>query len=188
MDSALIAELSGKAPLGVLLITVALPDYTIRWTDGGFVVWGADTYQEVDDTYGVVSELEDIEDGAGDEATTWSLTVMPPPEAIADLAEPEAQGSLITVHLGAVNRETGLLVGEPDLLQRVELDVARIGVSSSVELVLDCITEEARMLEPNEERIQSDAFHQSVWPGERGYEHQTAARRKVWWRDDGPSV
>jgi hypothetical protein len=44
------------------------------------------------------------------------------------------------------------------------------------------------MLEPNEERIQSDAFHQSVWPGELGYEHQTSAKRKVFWRADAPDL
>lgn len=188
MDEDLIEALEGKAPLAVLLTTVSLPSYTIRWTDGGFVPWGANTYQEVDDTYGVISEMEEIEDGVGDQATTWAMTIMPPPEALSALAEPEAQGSLITVHLGAVDRATGLLIGEPDPLLRVEFDVPRLGLGSSLTVDLECITEEARMLEPNEERIQSDAFHQSVWPGELGYEHQTAARLKIWWRADGPDI
>lgn len=188
MDPDLIEELEGPAPLGVHLVTVSLPGDTIRWTDGGFVVWDAQTYREVDATFGTISEMETIEDGAGDEATSWAMTIMPPLAAIADLAAEEAQGSAITLHLGAVDRATGLLIGEPELLQRVELDVATLGVSAELTLNLECITEEARMLEPNGERIQSDAFHQSVWPGERGYEHQTAARRKVYWRDDGPDI
>lgn len=188
MDADLIAALSGQAPLTVHLITVTLPGHTIRWTDGGFVVWGANTYQEVDPDFGVLDSCEEIEDGVGGQATSWTMSVMAPLSALTDLAEPEAQGSVITVHLGAVDRVTGLLDGDPELLHRVELDVPRLGVGSSVIVDLECITEEARMLEPNEERIQSNAFHQSVWPGELHYEFVTNARLKVWWRADGPDV
>jgi hypothetical protein len=187
MDPDLIDELEGPAPLGVHLVTVTLPGDTIRWTDGGFVVWDAQTYREVDAAFGTLSELEAVEDGAGDQATSWAMTIMPPIAAVTDLAAEEAQGSLITLHLGAVDRATGLLVGEPELLQRVELDVASLGVSADLTVNLECITEEARMLEPNEERIQSDAFHQKVWPGELHYEFQTRAKIKVYWRADDPN-
>ena len=187
MDPDLIDELEGPAPLGVHLVTVTLPGDTIRWTDGGFVVWDAQTYREVDATFGTLSELEAVEDGAGDQATSWAITIMPPIAAVTDLAAEEAQGSVITLHLGAVDRATGLLVGGPELLQRVELDVASLGVSSDLTVNLECITEEARMLEPNEERIQSDAFHQKVWPGELHYEFQTRAKIKVYWRADDPN-
>lgn len=187
MDVDLIDELEAPAPLGVHLVTVTLPGSTIRWTDGGFVVWSSQTYREVDATFGTLSDLEKVEDGAGDQATSWAMTIMPPIAAIADFAAEESQGSLVTLHLGAVDRATGLLVGEPELLQRAEIDVASLGVSSSLTLDLECITEEARMLEPNEERIQSDAFHQSVWPDELHYAFQTRAKRKVYWRADDPN-
>lgn len=188
MDPDLIAELGGQAPLAVHLATVVLPGKTIRWTDGGFVVWDEETYREVDDDFGVMSEMAEFTDGIGDEAASWSMTVMPPQDALADLAEPEAQGALITVHLGAVDRDTGELVGEPELLNRMEYDLPRLGLGQGLTVELECITEEARMLEPNEERIQSDAFHQSIWPGELHYEFQTNAKVKVWWRADGPKV
>lgn len=188
MDSLLIGALSGQAPLSVLLVTVTLPDHTIRWTDGGFVVWDANTYREVDETFGVVSEMGAFEDGGDNEAASWSLTIMPPQEALADISAPEAQGSPITVHLGAVDWDTGELIGAPELLTRMELDVPRLGLGQSLTVELECITEEARMLEPNEERIQSDAFHQSIWPDELHYEFQTNAKLKIWWRADGPKV
>lgn len=187
MDAALIAALEAASPTEVLLVTIALPGHTVRWTDGGFVAWGADTYQVLDETYGEFGGCEAIEDGADTQATVCAVTFLCDQDAIAELIEPEVQGSLVTIHLGAVNRTTGALIGEPDLLFRGELDQPRLGIGPGQSLIYDCITEEARMLEPNEEQRLTDSFHQSVWPGELGFEFVTDLEQKVYWRADDPN-
>lgn len=187
MDTDLIEALEAPAVTEVHLATITLPDATIRWTDGGSVVWGADLYAETDATWGALSSVEEIEDGVTGSATVCSLSINAPPDSLADWTAPEVQGSLVTVHLGAVDRETGLLIGEPELLIRCELDQPRLAVGGGATLIYDCITEEARMLEPNEDQRQTDSFHQSVWPGEKHYEFVSDVRRKIWWRADSPN-
>ena len=187
MDADLIEALEGIAPTEVLLVTIVLPDDTIRWTDGGFVVWDSNTYQDEDATWGALSAVEEIEDGVTGSATVCALSINAPPDSLADWTAVDVQGSVVTVHLGAVDRATGLLIGEPELLIRCELDQPRLGVGGSVSLIYDCITEEARMLEPNEEQRQTDSFHQTVWPGEKHYEFVTDVRRKIYWRADNPN-
>lgn len=187
MDADLIEALEGSAPTPVHLATLTLPDATLRLTDGGSVVWSGQTYLERHATYGSLSSIEEIEDGVTGSATVLSLAINAPPGSLADWIASDVQGSVVTVHLGAVDRDTGLLIGEPELLIRCELDQPRLGVGGGATLIYDCITEEARMLEPNEDQRQTDSFHQSVWPGEKHYEFVTDVRRKIYWRADNPN-
>lgn len=187
MDSALIDALEANSPTTVLLLTVVLPGGTIRLTDGGFVVWSGNTYDSRDEVYGTMGAVEEIEDGVDNTAGLCAITVLPPDDtALAALASPLVQGAPVTVHLGAVNRLTGLLEGEPELLFRGELNYARLGVGDSWSLVLECTTEEGRQLEPNAAQMLTDSFHKSVWPGERGFEHVIELGRPIYWREDTP--
>jgi hypothetical protein len=187
MDSSLIAALQAASPTVVVLVTMTLPDATIRWTDGGFVVWGSDTWSVEDETYGALSAVESIEDGLTDGATVCALTISPKDlDAVSELSDPAAQGSIVTVHLGAVDRATGLLIGEPELLFRGEVDQPRLGVGDELTLILDLITQEARMLEPNDQQRLTDAFHQTAFPGERGLENLPKVDKPIWWRADDP--
>lgn len=187
MDSSLVTALQGQAPTLVHLVTVTLADATVRWLDAGgsgFVVWGANTYKAEDATYGALGAIGAIEDGADGQATVCDLTILCDGTAMALWIDPEEQGAPVTIHLGAVAPSTGLLIGEPELLFRGELDQPRISSGQGQSLVFDCITEEARMLEPNEEQRLTSSFHESVWPGELGYAFVTDLLQKVFWRAD----
>lgn len=183
MDVALLAGLGAQAPFLTILVTLALPSRTIRLTDGGFVVWAGETYSGRDDVYGVLGSVEEIEDGADDQATRCMVTVLPPDAtAMAQLASPLAQGSPVTVHLGAVDRLTGLLIGEPDLLFRGELDFGRLSVGGSWALTLECGTEEARQLELNADQRLSPSYHKAIWAGELGLDNLDGVKRKMNWQ------
>lgn len=188
MDAALIAALEARFPVVANLVTLSLPGHTIRWSDGGFVRWGGEVWRVRDQTFGVLDSLSEIEDGIDGQSGTQTLTILAPSlSAVADLAlSPQMQGSLVTVHMAVIDRATGLLIGEPELLWRGELDQPRLSVGD-LTLIYDCITEEARMLEPNEERRQNDSFHQSVWPGELGFGKVTDLPLKVYWRANEPT-
>lgn len=187
MDADLILSLQGVAPTPILLVTVTLASATVRWTDGGFTDWSGETYASEDDIYGVLGAVSEIEDGADGQATVCDLTILCDQTAMALWIDPTEQGATVTVHLGSLNRTTGLLIGEPELLFRGELDQPRIGIGPSQSLVYSCITEEARMLEANEEQRLTDSFHKSVWPGELGYDKVTELEQKVYWRADDPT-
>ena len=190
MDSSLITALEGAAPTLVHLVTVTLSGATVRWMDtggSGFVVWGANTYSAEDATYGALGAIGAIEDGADGQATVCDLTILCDGTAMALWIDPAEQGSLVTVHVGAVTPSTGLLIGEPELLFRGELDQPRLASGRGQTLIFDCITEEARMLEPNEEQRLTDSFQQSVWPGDLGNEHITDVEKKIYWRANDPN-
>jgi len=186
MDADLIAELAAQAPITVLLVTYDLPDQTVRWTDGGFVVWDDELY-EARTSFGVISEVGEISDGVDGEATSCAITLMPADnDSFSAMIAPEVQGSVVTIHLGAVDFQTGLLVGEPDLLLRCEVDVPRLTGSAGA-LVHDTITEETRMLEVNDERRLTHPFHTDVWPDEDGYKNVTGLKVKIYWRASDPN-
>lgn len=186
MDLITVAAFEEASPTGGVLVNMALPGRTVRWTDRGFVVWDGDTYA-VEDEYGTLSSVEAIEDGQIDGATVCALTVLPADfDALAALSDPDAQGSIVTVHLAAVDRATGLLIGEPELLFRGEIDQPRLGVGSELTLHLDLITQEARLLEPNEQRRLTDSHHRLAWPDENGFENVVAVKKPIFWRQDDP--
>lgn len=183
MDAALIAAFEAATPTEVLLVTLTLPSRTVRLTDGGFVIWSGQTYAAEDDIYGTLDTVEDIEDGADGQATRCAITILPPDAtAMAQLASPLAQGSPVTVHLGAVNRLTGLLIGTPDLLFRGELDFGRLAVGPQWSLALECGTEEARQLELNADQRLSPSYHKGIWPGEKGFDNLDGIKRKIHWQ------
>lgn len=188
MDSLLIAALEGQAPTVVHLVTVTLSGATVRWLDTGLeVVWDSNTYAREDATYGYLGALGAIEDGADGQATVCDLSILCDLTALALWVDPDEQGGTVTIHVGAVDHDTGLLIGEPDLLFRGELDQPRLAVADTLTLVFDCITEEARMLEPNEEQRLTASFHKAVWPNEEGYDFVVDLEQRVYWRADDPN-
>ncbi len=187
MDSGLITELEGKAPFVAILYTVTLPGGTIRWTDGGFVVWGGNTYRALTD-HGTISDSEEISDGIDNEATINAVTFMPADDtAFGNLSAFSAQGSVITTHLASIDFETGLLVGTPEELLRAEFDEPRLADNGNV-LIVDCITEESRMLEDDDQRRLTDTAHQEAWDAELGLSNVSSLPLHRYWRKDRPSA
>jgi len=177
--------LGAAAPTLVHLVTIDA--LGIRWTDGGFVSWSGNLYASEDATYGWLGGMGAIEDGADGQATVCDLTILCDDTALSLWIDPTVQGSVVTIHLGALDRDTGLLIGGPDLLFRGELDQPRLMSGVGQALIFSCITEEARMLEPNEEQRLTDSFHQSVWPGDLGCEHVSDVEKKIYWRANDPN-
>lgn len=190
MDAALQAALAGKAPTSTVGVKIALlGGETIRLSlHGGTFKIGSDTYVGRHDVFGSLDSVEPVGDGADGQATRCTITLLPPtPDALADIADPLVQDSPVEAWLVAIDPETGLIIGDPELLFRGELDYGDLSVGASWSLSLECGTEEGRLLEPNENWKLSHAFHQSVWAGEMGLEHVTDMRRKIYWRVDAPS-
>lgn len=187
MDALLIAALEAAAPVDTLLVTVVLDSGTVRWTNGVDVAWDSETYRCEDPVYGRLGGISEIEDGADGQATVCDLTVLCDAAAMALWIDPAEQGALVTVHLGALSRSDGTLSGEPDLLFRGELDLARLSSGATQGLVIECITEEARMLEPNEGQRLSNAFQTAIFPADTAMADVTGVRNKVYWRRDQPN-
>lgn len=190
IDATLKAALQGAAPTTFTAVSIAISGgATIRLVSGGVITFGGNTYTAEDATYGTLGDIETIADGADGQATRCTITLLPPSSAaITALAAATAQGSTVIVYQGAVNPSTGASIGTVETLFTGELDFPRFQVAgNSYALILECGTEEGRLLEPNEERKLSDAFHQTCWSGELGLSFVTRLPRTVYWRVNKPA-
>lgn len=186
MDPLLIAALAGGGR-PVHLVTVTLPDYTIRWTDGGYAKWDGETWKARDATYGALDGIGAIIDGIEEDAEPVALSILAPDlTSLQDLAAADAQGGRTTIHLTALDPATGLVIGEPYRLFIGELDQPRLTTGRQRVLEYDILPLDARGLESNEEQRQTDAFRQAIWPGERGDEYATDGTKQTYWREDDP--
>lgn len=189
LDPALLAQLQNPAVILFVAVEIDLPGYPLRLVDGaGFVSFGGNTYHGRDDTYGALGAIEAIGDGVANDAPTVKVNILPPTNtASADLCDPLAQGSAVSIWSGALDPVTGLAVGAPFLHFAGEVDVPTLsGDRGSRNLEYECTSVWARLFAATEGARLSDAFHQSVWPGELGMEYVTAVQRQLPWGADAP--
>lgn len=190
MDAANILALQGKAPIKFSAVRIELPDGVVRLTDGGFVTFGGETYIARDPLYGVLAGIEPISDGVDAQATRLSITVQPSSaDAMAALASPLAQDSPVLWYEGTINPVSGQCIGTPDLVFQGELDFGRLSVGpDSWALILECGTEEARQLEPNDQQRLNHAFQTFVWgSGDLGLSY-VGQSLDVYWRGTRPRI
>jgi hypothetical protein len=189
MDSASIAARSLPAVWLVQLIKWEAVGFTALWTTGGFLVWGADTYVDRHPTYGVLGDLPPFEDGVDSQTTRYNLSIFPPDAAaFAEVADRKHARSKVTIWDASVDPETGLMIGEPDLLFTGHVDFPRIVNGETWEVILECATEEALLNEPNQQRRLSHSHHSDTWPDELGLIHATGLGRKIYWRAQQPTA
>lgn len=192
MDPNLKAAL-GQPARTFTAVRAELPDgagtYVLRLLNGGQAVLNGETYLGLDDRFGAIDKVSSISDGVKSEATTASLVLKTATaDAIEILAHPKTQGAPVFIWQGAIDTDTGGVFGV-ELLFRGEVNYSVLVADEDTRAVrVELITEEARALEPNDERRLSHAFHESVWPGEFGLFHVTGVTEKDFWRVRKPSV
>jgi hypothetical protein len=171
------------------LIELQLPSRTVRLCDGGFVVWGGNTYLSSDSDFGTIESVEAISEGLGDEAPGARLTLLPTSTAdAAALFQSSAQGKPIKFWLAEINRATGAVVGNPELLFWGIIDFMGIHLAKSARKVeVEFIAASERLFLVREGNVLSPRFHQNAWPGELGFDHCTGNGIQVPWGTNGPS-
>lgn len=184
------AALQTDTPLIAGILKIVLPDATIRLLDGaGSIVVDGETYTGEDPVFGSLAAVDDITDGIGDEAPAISFTLHPASDAAsAELAGPTMQGSLVTLSLVAINRETGAIIPNKLDLFVGELDQPILSVDKGVrELEYQCVSGMEKLFENQEGVRLADSWHQSVWPGEQGLANVSAIIRTIYWGVHAPA-
>ncbi len=190
MDSTLKTEFEAAGLTTFTAVSIALSGGTIYLVSGGAdITIAAQLYTAYHATYGALGEVDIINDGIDGQTTRASITLHPPSSAaIAALSAVGEQSARVYVYQGAVNTATGASIGTVETLFWGELDYPSLSISEAgYALTMECGTEEARLLERNEERKLVDSFHQACFSGELGLEKVTALVRKVYWRASSPS-
>jgi hypothetical protein len=181
---------SDKVVLLAGLIEIELDGRTARLCDGGFVNWPArGMFTSQDSELGTIGSLEAISEAVSDEAPGMRLTLLPPKTvASQDLYQSEAQGNPVRMWLAEVNRSTGLIIGDPELLflGMIDFMTVRLGRNSrSVEIEVVSVAE--RLFFVREGNVLSTRFHQLAFPGEKGFDHATGAQATVPWGIPNPA-
>jgi len=165
------------------LIRITLPDYTLRLCDGALATWGAEVFLGRDDRYGAIGAIDVISETVGDQMPGMRLSLLPPSTTAAiDLATADDQGAPVRVYLAVIDAATGAVIPDPELLYAGEVDVSELELdrgSRTLNMTIASVWQ--RLLEPNEGAALSDAFHQSIWPGELGFENMTGTVIKKLW-------
>lgn len=190
LSTAMTDALSAPAVRLFVAVKVELPGaVTLRLLDGpGFLTIGGETYTGRDATYGALAALEALDDGVDAEAPSLRLTIDPPSkEAAATLADPGVQGAAVTVWEGVFDPVTGAAVADPDMIFLGEVDTPTLQFPNRQRrVVYDVASAWERFFEDDEGARLSDAFHQSIYPGEKGMQFVTGVEKQVYWGSNAP--
>jgi hypothetical protein len=189
MTPQLDAALASLAPTVVGAIEILLPDHALRLIDGaGRVTIGGNVFLGRDPTYGTIDSVDVIADGTGDEAPEVRLTLLPASDAAAaSLASATMQGSQVSIWLAALDPVSGLVIPDPLLVFLGELDVPTLKAGEHRrELEYSIVSVFEKFFADDEGARLSDTFHQSVWPGEKGFAFVTGADETIYWGADAP--
>ena len=140
-------------------------------------------------TWGTWDGIDDYSDGAGDEAPSFGFSLLPPVDADPEtIATDDMQGVRVRFWIGAIDPDSGIVIGEPLLLFDGEIDVPTLVIAqASLRVDFDCVGGMERFFE-NEEGVRlAPAFHKRVWPGELGLDFITGVPDPVFWGQSTPS-
>lgn len=170
------------------LLQIDLPGETIRLCDGGFLVWGANTFRSKHPVFGSIASLEGMSEGAGEEVPSLEMTLLPGPDATpGELSQPGFQKALVSIWLAEYIPETGLISGTPDLLFYGQIDQTFINRGrDKFELAMTIVSTAERLFERNAGNSLSPMFHRSIWPGETGHDNASGLTKPVAWGVEAP--
>lgn len=173
-----------------LALEVLLPSGPLRLLDGaGELTLFGHAFSGGDPDRGVIQSIQPSSDGIGADAPSLTVVMNPPSNAAsADLAGAATQGSAVTVWIGVLNPADMTLIGEPYELFAGELDQGVLRVNQGSRTVtLECVSVFERFFDDDEGIRLTDAWHQSIYPGETGLEFVTEIQRQLPWGIDTPT-
>lgn len=139
-------------------VQIALPEAlggTVNLLDGsGFVTFShngvATTFKGSHPVFGALAAPPDVTSSTANSSPRVDVILLPPSDtAISGISQPTAQGSRVYIYEGALNPQTGLVIGVPALLWSGRLDVAEITASERARSIrLDVASAFERLFEP----------------------------------------
>lgn len=165
------------------LLKIELPTATVRLCDGGFFTWAGETYRGRDPLYGVITSVEGLEEGVGDEIPALDLEFAPPGTvAPGGLSQPGFQQSRVRLWVADYDPETGLIVGDPEPEYDGMLDQTTLRVGRQERALATSIVPTAeRLFQRNIGNSLSSAHHKKLWPGELGHDNATGLKVSAAW-------
>lgn len=171
------------------LLKIEFPTRTVRLCDGGYFVWGGETYLASDAVFGTIGSIEELSEGVGDEVPALELVLNPPLETPpSSLVQPGFQNSRVRLWLAQYNPVTGGIAGTPQLLFDGQVDQSTLAIGRGRrDLQISVVSKLERLFQRNIGNSLNATFHKSVWVGETGEDNATGLVRSVAWGVESPS-
>jgi len=172
------------------LVRFAFPGHTVRLAAGSIVLEHAgETYAGEDPLFGTIHAIGAIESGLGDEAPAVTISLAPNRNAAAgDICYGAMQGSLVQMWLAILDHASGQLLDEPLLQFTGEVDTATLEIDAGSRIVTyECVPATERLFDDDEGVRLSPAWHESVWPDEKGLKFVTGVTDTVYWAQNPPN-
>lgn len=189
LTPAMQTALAQPSMMPFVAVRMTLPTVTLCLLDGsGVLTFSGSTFVGEDPTYGVLADVEDISDGGEDDAPRLRLKLNPKSlSALTVLAASSNQGARVEVWEGLVDLDTGLPVSSPDLAFDGFYDQPT-WAPVAMNLMVDCYSIFEAFFDVEEGVRLTDSFHQSIWPGEAGFQYviETEDRKLPWGSADAP--
>lgn len=190
MSPAMKLALQGKAPTLATLIDIEFTDRTVRLTDGGVVNWGGNLYVQEDAEVGVLNGFSEFTETEGTESPRLEVSFeYKTNDALTRLANPASQGTPVNVYGAAIDRNTGTIIGEPDLLFSGVIDDADLRhAKNNRMLTIHLSTAWELLFDDNEgARWNNDFWTHNYGSGAQAFYAVTDVQRKMFWGYQGPS-
>jgi len=188
LDASMNAALLTPAPMMFCALEIILPDHTIRLLLGsGAIALAGQVYSGSDTIYGTLNAIEPVTDAVGTEAPRVRFTFLPTSEfALASLTNPYVQGSEVSLWVGVANPQTGLVIGQAELLFLGELDEANVDIDKGSRVItFDVASAWDRLFDGNEGARANNAFQQSLYPGDDAFADITGVAEPIFWGFNG---
>jgi hypothetical protein len=189
-DAAFRGQFDGPSLLLFVGVEIALTSggWLRLFGGSGEITVGGKTFLGDDPTFGVLSTLEAVQDGMGDQAPALRVTILPKTaDAGAILGGQNMQGQSVGVWMASLDRSTGGSLDVPLLIFSGEVDQGVITVGQGTRAIsLDCVSVWERLFDNDDAVRLTNAYHQKCWPGETGFEFVTSISRQLPWGQDLP--
>ncbi|MFO6447870.1 hypothetical protein ACLBKU_12055 [Erythrobacter sp. NE805] len=181
-----------------LVITLAAvlewqaPGGDVRLADGGVVRFnpgtGTVTFTAEDARFGTLAGLDVFETGIGDMVEGGTIAFVPPADAATgDWWRADLENTRLRLWLGEIDPADGVTLTNAEPVADWLVDTpSREQAAGQDVLSLAFMTRQEKLFETSQGNVCSDTFHQSIWPGERGFENCTDAQQFFAWGAEAP--
>lgn len=190
MSPAMKLALQGKAPTLATLIEIEFTDRTVRLTDGGVVNWNGNSYVQEDSEVGILNGFSEFTETEGTESPRLEVSFeYKTNAALTRLANPTSQGTPVNVYGAAIDRNTGAIIGDPELLFSGVIDDADLRHAKNNRMLTISLSTAWELLFDDNEgaRWNNDFWVHNYGSGAQAFYAVTDVQRKMFWGYKGPS-
>jgi hypothetical protein len=192
MTPAMIAALQASRKSVTGFFEIDFPSGTRRMLLGsGEVAWGGNTFKGYDSTFGSITSGESVAEDASGQAPNTAITIQVASSATKSaIASDAVQLSPVKIWLAAIQTDVNhhfQAVADPELIFDGFIDQAVSNLDRKKdEIDYSIISAFDYFFEDSEGQRLSDAFHESVWSGEKGLSNVSGVTKKIYWGTYGP--